>query len=283
MIKKNDIIHLEISDVTGQGSGIARYEGMAVFVPMTAVGDKINARILKVKKNYAFAKIEEITEPSNTRVSQECSCYAKCGGCVFRHISYEEELKIKSRRVYDALTRIGKLSGFEMHDIVGCNSPDRYRNKAMIPVGRGKTGEIQMGFYGSHSHRITGTGECLLQPESFDKAVGLFRQWLEKYNISVYDEEAHSGLVRHLYLRQTRGGDMMICPIINGDTLPHSDELIALLTENLPCVGSVVLNINKEKTNVILGRSCRTLYGSDAITDTLCSLEFDISPQSFYR
>ena len=203
-IKKNDIIPLEITDITGQGSGIGHIDGMAVFVPLTAVGDKINAHILKVKKNYAFAKAESVITSSPMRIEPDCECYSKCGGCVFRHISYDEELKIKQQRVYDALTRIGKLSGFTMNEIKGCDNPDHYRNKSQIPVGRDKNGNVIMGFFGTHSHRIIDCERCMLHPKQFDDIVKVVKEWIAENNVSVYDETTGKGLIRHLYIRQAK-------------------------------------------------------------------------------
>ena len=283
-IKKNDIIELEITEMTGQGSGIGKLDGMAVFVPMTAVGDKISARILKVKKNYAFAKIENIIVSSASRIIPDCDCYSKCGGCVFRHISYEEELKIKKQRVFDALTRIGKVEGFRMNDIVGCEEPNGYRNKSQIPIGRDKDNRVIMGFYGNHSHRIVGNGECRLHPKEFDDIVEIFKKWIDMYNIEVYDEITHRGLLRHLYLRHAgKSGQIMVCPVINGNSIPHKNELIKMLTDYSESVCSIILNINKDKTNVVLGKKCVTIYGTDFITDELCGLKFNISPLSFYQ
>ena len=284
VLKKNDIIPLEISEITGQGSGIGRADGMAVFIPHTAVGDKIEARILKVKKSYAFAKTETLLEPSPIRTEPDCKWSAKCGGCVFRHISYEEELKIKQRRVFDALTRIGGLEDFIPHNIIGCDDPDGYRNKTQLPVGRDKNGDLLMGFYGSHSHRIVGNGDCRLQPDEFNILAKVVREWIEEFNISVYNEELHKGLLRHLYMRKGfSSGEIMVCLVANGDTLPHEKELINRLTSCNKNVKSIVLNINREKTNVILGKECRTIYGSGHITDKLCGLRFNISPLSFYQ
>ena len=284
MLKKNDIIPLVITDITGQGSGIGRVDGMAVFVPMTAVGDEINARILKVKKNYAFGKTESIEKPSDKRISPDCECYSKCGGCVFRHITYEEELSVKQRRVYDAITRIGGIRDFEMHDIVGCDSPDAYRNKTQIPVGRDKNGALLTGFYGNHSHRIVGSGQCRLQPEDFNEIVSIIREFITENGIGVYDEETHSGLLRHIYLRKGfQSGEIMVCLVINGTSFPHAETLVRRLTEYSSNVKSIMLNINRDKTNVVLGRELSVLYGSECITDTLCGLRFNISPLSFYQ
>ena len=275
MIKKNDIVALTIEDITGQGSGIGRIDGMAVFVPLTAIGDIINARILKVKKNYAYAKIENIITPSQSRITPDCGCYTKCGGCVFRHISYEEELKIKHRRVYDAVTRIGKIENFKMNDIVGAKNPNEYRNKSQIPFGYDKDHNIITGFYGTHSHRITGDGTCKLHPAEFDEITAIVKDWAKRYRVSVYDEINHSGLIRHLYLRYAaKNEQIMVCMVINGKKLPYKDELINELTKYSTKIKSIILNVNTEKTNVVLGKKCETLYGSDHITDILCELSF---------
>lgn len=284
MIKKNDIVALTIEDITGQGSGIGRIDGMAVFVPLTAIGDIINARILKVKKNYAYAKIENIITPSQSRITPDCGCYTKCGGCVFRHISYEEELKIKHRRVYDAVTRIGKIENFKMNYIVGAKNPNEYRNKSQIPFGYDKDHNIITGFYGTHSHRITGDGTCKLHPAEFDEITAIVKDWAKRYRVSVYDEINHSGLIRHLYLRYAaKNEQIMVCMVINGKKLPYKDELINELTKYSTKIKSIILNVNTEKMNVVLGKKCETLYGSDHITDILCELSFDISPLSFYQ
>ena len=284
MIKKNDIVALSIEDITAQDSGIGRIDGMAVFVPLTAIGDIINARILKVKKNYAYAKIENIITPSQSRITPDCGCYTKCGGCVFRHISYEEELKIKHRRVYDAVTRIGKIENFKMNYIVGAKNPNEYRNKSQIPFGYDKDHNIITGFYGTHSHRITGDGTCKLHPAEFDEITAIVNDWAKRYRVSVYDEINHSGLIRHLYLRYAaKNEQIMVCMVINGKKLPYKDELINELTKYSTKIKSIILNVNTEKTNVVLGKKCETLYGSDHITDILCELSFDISPLSFYQ
>ncbi len=283
-IKKNDIIELSITEMTGQGSGIGKYEGMAIFVPMTAKGDKILAKVLKVKKNYAFAKIEKILISSEARIEPDCKCYSKCGGCVFRHISYDEELKIKEQRVLDAIKRIGKIDNFHLNSIVGSAQPNGYRNKSQIPIGKDKDGKAVMGFYGNHSHRIIDNSECFLHPKEFDEIAEIFRKWINKYHIEVYDENTHRGIVRHLYLRYAKkNNQIMVCPVINSNDLPYKKELIDLLTDYSNSITSVILNINKDKTNVVLGKKCVTIYGDDHITDELCGLKFNISPLSFYQ
>ena len=283
-MKKNDIIPLEITDMTGQGSGIGHIDGMAVFAPLTAPGDTIEAHILKVKKNCAFAKADSIITPSPMRIEPDCDCYAKCGGCVFRHISYEEELKFKKKRVFDALTRIGKLKDFKMNSIVGCADPNHYRNKSQIPVGRDKNGNVITGFFGNHSHRIIDCAECKLHPTKFDEITSLIKKWITNYNISVYDETTGKGLLRHIYIRHAKSNDqIMVCLVINGNDIPHRKELTESITCNYSNVKSIILNINRERTNVILGKKCVTIFGSDHINDILCGLSFDISPLSFYQ
>ncbi len=283
-LKKNDIIQLEITDISGQGSGIGRYNGMAVFVPLTAVGDIINAHIVKVKKNYAFAIIENIIKPSANRTNIDCNVYTKCGGCVFRHISYDEELKIKQKRVSDALKRIGNISDYKFNDIVGCDFPDNYRNKSQIPIGSDKNGNIIAGFFGNHSHRIIDCDCCRLHPIIFDKIATTVKKWAEQYKISSYNELTHSGILRHIYLRYAKYTDeIMVCIVATSSKIPHSNELVSELTSSFKQIKSIIININREKTNVILGKECNTIYGKDYITDILCGLKFNISPLSFYQ
>lgn len=283
-LRKNDIIELNIDAMSSEGSGIGRtQEGMAVFVPASAVGDKLSVRILKVKKTLAYGKIEEIIEPSPDRIAPNCSASRLCGGCMYSHITYEAELEAKHKRVADAISRIGGIET-KINPIVGADSPCRYRNKAQIPVGLSADGKVAMGFFSRHSHRIVDSTDCMLQPEIFLTAANVLRDFIEEKNISVYDEQTHTGLVRHLYLRYGEATDeLMVCIVLNGDKLSGEEELISRLTDKLPNIKSIIINSNKEKTNVILGKKYRTIYGNDYITDELCGLKFLISPQSFYQ
>ena len=281
-IKKNDRINLKIDACSADGSGIGRHDGMAIFVPATAIGDEITAHILKVKKNYAFAKVESVLEPSPDRIAPQCPVYLKCGGCVFSHMKYEAEKQIKSAHVAECFKRIGGVTP-EFEPIIGAESDCRYRNKAQYPVAR-ENGELKIGFYSPHSHRVVHCPDCLLQPEEFAGILGVFADYIEKYNVSVYDETAHKGLLRHIYIRKgTKSGEIMACAVINGKSLPAEHELAAALTEKESAIRSIIINSNTEKTNVILGKNCRTLWGSDYITDILCGLRFRISPLSFYQ
>lgn len=279
-MKKNDIVELEITDISSEGSGIGKADGMAVFVPLTAVGDIINARILKVKKNYAFAKIENIITRSQHRIDTDCGVFARCGGCTLRHIDYESECEIKQNRVTQTMRRIGKVN-FNSKPIISAQKPDRYRNKALYPVS--ENGEL--GFYSNHSHRSIPCGDCLLHPEIFGIAGKIFADFVKQYNISVYDEETHTGLIRHFYMREgKRTGEIMIGIVINGTDLPQKTELIknlkSVLGENLK---SVFLNINRQKTNVVLGEKNIFIFGKEYIYDILCGVRVRISPHSFYQ
>ncbi len=279
-MKKNDFIELEITAMSSEGSGVGRYEGLAVFVPMTAIGDRIKAKILKVKSNCAFAKVEEIIATSPDRRDIDCTAFTKCGGCVYRHITYEAELCAKQKKVEDAIKRIGGID-MPSRPICGAVSPERYRNKAQYPIADDYT----VGFYANHSHRIIPSGDCRLQPEEFNEISKIFTEWINSKKLSVYNEETGKGLVRHLYIRKAVAtNELMVCIVINGNTLPCSDELVDMLLEKTgESLKAVVLNINKAKTNVILGDKCKNLYGDGYIYDILCGVKVRINPLSFYQ
>ncbi len=281
---KNNIINLEITATSSEGVGIGRFEGVAVFVPNTAVGDVIMCKIVKAQKNLCFGIIEKILTPSKDRVEIDCPYFVKCGGCTYRHISYDSEILLKKNKVKETIERIGGFENVEIDEMISAKNRDRYRNKAQIPIGLDKDGKLIMGFYAKHSHRIIDMQTCLLQKEEMDIAQDIFRQWFCDFGDSVYDEKSHKGVLRHLYLRYGEKTDeLMVCIVINGDSLKHADKLVAMLRDNLPCLAGISLNINKEKTNVVLGKNYRTLYKKDHIEDLLCGLKFEISPASFYQ
>ncbi len=281
---KNETVPLEITGYTAEGSGVGRFHDIAVFVPLAAAGDRLEVKILKVAKNCAYGKIEKITEASKDRIPVDCPQYARCGGCVYRHISYEAELRAKQQRVQDALERIGGLHFAVMKPIIGAEQPDHYRNKAQLPVGAGPNGQISLGFYAARSHRIIDCGECLLQPEEFTAAMNAFKEWERRTRDDVYDESTGRGHLRHLFLRKAEStGEIMVCVVVNGNGVHNEPELADILEKNVPGLKSVVVNSNREKTNVILGKKCRTVRGQDFITDELRGLKFRISPMSFYQ
>lgn len=284
MLKKNDVIHLNITSAAAEGSGVGKTEdGMAVFVPLSAVGDRLEVRILKVKKSYAFGRIERILSPAAARITPDCPHFAQCGGCVWRHISYEEECRVKQQRVQDAVARIGGIDA-PVKPIIASERVLRYRNKAQLPVGTGKNGKPVMGFFAFHSHRIIDCADCALQPACFADVMRITREFLAQTDNDIYDEQTGKGRLRHLYMRLGEvTNELMVCYVVNGNGLKQEDLLVRMLREGLPNLKTVLINSNREKTNVILGRKNRTVYGGGVITDKLCGLTFTISPFSFWQ
>lgn len=278
-MQKNSEFILDITDITAEGSGVGKIDGLAVFVPGTAVGDKVKVHIVKVKKNFCFGKAIEIIEPSKDRIEQDCPVFSKCGGCVFRHISYESELKIKQKRVEETMHRIGGVD-INAQPILSADSM-RYRNKAQYPVENG--GEV--GFYAVHSHRIIPVKDCLLQPKEFGEVARSLKDFMQKFSVSAYNEETGKGVIRHLYIRKaTATNEIMVALIINANKLNNTDYFInslkSLLGESFK---TFVLNINTDKTNVILGKENILLYGDGYITDILRENKIRINPLSFYQ
>lgn len=281
-LSKNDDIKLNIDSLTSEGSGIGRYDGFAVFVRGVVPGDEITAHIIKCSKNYAIAIVKDIIKPSKYRIESDCPVSDKCGGCSFRNVSYDEELKYKRMRVNDALERIGKLD-IEVEEIIGADCTQNYRNKAQYPVSI-CDGELFAGFYAYKSHRIICCDDCKLQPIEFKAGLDAFRIWAEKADITSYDENTGKGLLRHIYFRKGFAtGDIMACAVINSGKLPQSELLVSLLKEKVAGLKSVVININREKSNVILGKESKTIWGDDYISDELLGKKFVISPNSFYQ
>lgn len=281
-LQKNQKIELEIVGTSAEGFGVGRFEGQCVFVPGAAQGDFLSVHIVKVTKKLAYGKIENIIRPSLGRREIDCAVFHQCGGCVYRHIEYAKECEIKHRRVVDALERIGHIFT-PVEPIVGCENPNEYRNKAQYPV-QCEGDAVKVGFYAAHSHRIINCTACSLQPSIFNDIIAVCREWMIQEKISCYDELSGKGLLRHIYLRLAQATDeIMLCLVINGERIPKQDVLVSKLTEFFPQIKSIQLNINKQKTNVILGSKCVTLWGQPYITDVLCGCKFRISPLSFYQ
>lgn len=282
MIKKNDIIPLEITALTNEGSGVGRYEGMAVFVPFTAAGDVISCRVVKVLKSYAYGIIEEIVKPSPDRIQNDCPAFGKCGGCAFRHISYDAELKAKDNFVKDAFSRIGGLSP-EFLPICAGEQPDGYRNKLQMPFSKTENGDIVCGFFSRRSHRVIPVEKCPLQPEIFSEITKEICLIAKRLKISVYNEEKHEGVLRHIYLRKGHySGEICLCLVVKRN-VPQLSVLADEIMEKFPQIKGVVLNINPERTNVILGEKEIVLRGEPVIHDTMCGVPVEISPKSFYQ
>lgn len=284
-LKRNEIIRHEISGISNEGYGVGRFNGMAVFVPMTADGDEIDAKIVKVLKNHAFAIIEKIITPSEHRILNDCGAYRRCGGCSLRHIGYEHELEVKSGWLYENLRRIG---GVDLDKVVLDNpiaSPciERYRNKAQYPVRR-VSGRILTGFFAKRSHELVPIEDCMLQPVFFSDIIQVVVDFMGKNAIEPYDEESGNGLLRHIFIRYAEATDeAMLCLVINAPELPHADKLTALVKYRCPKVKTLVINENRKKTNVILGDKTTTVFGSGYITDILCGVKVRLSAESFYQ
>ena len=281
-MKKNEFIDLTINDVTIEGVGIGKFENFAVFVPSSAIGDQLKVKIIKVNKKYAVGKIESIILSSRDRINIDCVHYPKCGGCVFRHISYDAELKIKRKHVLDCIQRIGGFKNQEIESIIPCEKINFYRNKSQVPV-REENGIIA-GFFSLHSHRVVDCPKCLIHPEIFNEIVEAVKSWVLKYKVSIYSEEKHTGFLSHIYLRHSeKTKEIMLCLVANGDNLPFKNEFTKYILGLFPNISSIILNVNKEKTNVILGQKSILVWGKDYITDVLCGIKFNISPMSFYQ
>ncbi len=260
------------------GMGVARIDGRVVFVHGALRGEKCRVLILKTLKSVAFAKVLEVLEPSSERMESDCPYFPRCGGCTYRHIRYEEELRLKKQRVQDNLSRIGG-SDVTVEEILGAQDTLRYRNKAQYPVSK----EGAVGFYRARTHEVIECEHCLLVRPEADAAAEALRAYMQSCHVAGYDEKTGRGLVRHLYVRSNAAGESLICVLVNGDKLPKEDRLVALLRDACPKCTGIVLGTNTKKGNVILGDRYRTLWGSDRLEDTLCGKTFRLSVPSFYQ
>ena len=260
------------------GMGVARIDGRVVFVHGALRGEKCRVLILKTLKSVAFAKVLEVLEPSSERMESDCPYFPRCGGCTYRHIRYEEELRLKKQRVQDNLSRIGG-SDVTVEEILGAQDTLRYRNKAQYPVS--KDGAV--GFYRARTHEVIECEHCLLVRPEADAAAEALREYMQSCHVAGYDEKTGRGLIRHLYVRSNAAGESLICVLVNGDKLPKEDRLVALLRDACPKCTGIVLGTNTKKGNVILGDRYRTLWGSDRLEDTLCGKTFKLSVPSFYQ
>ena len=260
------------------GMGVARIDGRVVFVHGALRGEKCRVLILKTLKSVAFAKVLEVIEPSSERITPDCPYFPRCGGCTYRHIRYEEELRLKKQRVQDNLSRIGG-SYVTVEEILGARDTLRYRNKAQYPVS--KDGAV--GFYRARTHEVIECEHCLLVKPEADAAAEALREYMQSCRVAGYDEKTGRGLVRHLYIRSNAAGESLVCVLVNGDKLPKEDRLVTLLRDACPKCTGIVLGTNTKKGNVILGDRYRTLWGSDRLEDTLCGKTFRLSVPSFYQ
>lgn len=343
-LKKNDLFEMEIEDLGNEGEGIGRLEGFTFFVKDALPGDVIRARVIKLKKNYGFARLEEIIIPSDDRVEPRCPVARPCGGCQLQHMSYPRQLEYKQQKVRSCLERIAGIQNPVLEPIQGMDEPYYYRNKAQFPVGTGKDGQLAIGFYAGHTHSIIDSTHCYIQARVNEYLTAAVREYLTECQIPVYDEESHRGLVRHILTRVGFStGEIMVCLVINGTRLPKSDQLLKKLQSGIEQYNRITkeelsadselikpanafysevkvtggfaegitegqkaslsegtaegerqqevtfqlqcfcLNINRERTNVILGTEIVPIYGEPYITDYIGEVKYQISPLSFYQ
>jgi 23S rRNA (uracil1939-C5)-methyltransferase len=280
---KNDQLEIKIEDIGAEGEGIGKYEGYTLFVKDTVMGDTALVQVTKTGKSYGYAKLMKLVIPSQYRTEPRCPIAARCGGCQLQHVDYSKQLEYKNNKVLSCLTRIGCFSEVTMEPICGMDEPYYYRNKSQFPVGRDKDGKLIIGFYAGRTHAIIDTEHCYIGAEINVDILKVMRVFFEKYKVQPYDEESHRGLLRHILTRVAfNTGEIMVCLVINGTVLPHKEELISKLTK-LPGIKSICLNVNKERTNVILGDRIITLWGEPYITDLIGEVKYRISPLSFYQ
>ena len=278
MLTKNQVVRAHIEGYSSEGLGIARVDGQVVFVHRAVRGEDCDILIVKVLKNAAYGKVVGAENPSPHRIAPDCPYYGKCGGCDFRHMDYAEELEAKRQRVQDALGRLGG-SAVQVEEILGAPVQERYRNKSLYPVAA----DGAVGFYRARTHEVQTVESCLLQKKTADAAAAALRQYIKTYHVKCYDETAHRGSLRHLFVRTNAGGECLICLFVNGGELPHEPELVQLLRENVPTCTGIVLGVNTRRGNAITAESYRTLWGEDTLADTLCGLKFRLSVPSFYQ
>ena len=281
--RKNDLVTIEISDIGVDGEGIGKADGFTVFVKDAVIGDTVTAKIMKAKKNFGYGRLMEIVKPSPYRVQPECAIARQCGGCQLQALSYEKQLEFKEKKVRGHLERIAGFTEIPMEPIIGMEQPYHYRNKAQFPVGRNKDGKIVTGFYAGRTHSIIENRDCALglpvNKEVLDRVIS----YMEENKVEPYDETTGKGLVRHILVRVGFfTGEVMVCLIINGTELPAEEKLVEALRE-IKGMTSISLNVNKERSNVILGKRLINLWGQKYITDKIGEVSYQISPLSFYQ
>lgn len=283
LLKKNDQVEITIEDIGSEGEGIGRYNGYTLFVKDTVMGDSVLVQVTKTGKTYGYARLMKLIKPSIFRVEPKCPIAARCGGCQLQHVDYKKQLEYKENKVRNCLARIGGFKDIPMETISGMEEPYYYRNKSQFPVGKNKDGSIAIGFYAGRTHSIIDTKHCYIGAKVNEEILNFMRTFIEQYQIEPYDEETNKGLLRHILTRVGyRTGEVMVCLVINGTKLPYKEELIEGLRK-IQGMKSICLNVNKEKTNVILGKKVITLWGESYITDYIGSVRYQISPLSFYQ
>ena len=281
--RKNDLVTLEIEDCGIDGEGIGKADGFTVFVKDAVIGDTVTAKIIKAKKNYGYGRLMEVLKPSPYRVEPKCEFARQCGGCQLQALSYDQQLVFKTNKVKGHLERIGGFTDIPMEPIIGMDELFHYRNKAQFPVGRNKEGKIVTGFYAGRTHNIIENRDCALGVAENKEVLDRVIAHMEKYGIEPYNEATGKGLVRHVLIRYgyfTK--EVMVCLILNGNKIPKEEQLVKSLCE-IPGMTSITINVNKKRSNVILGEEICLLWGQEYITDRIGDISYQISPLSFYQ
>lgn len=286
-MKKNDKITVKIEDIGVNGEGIGKVDGYTLFVKDAILGDTVEAVITKPKKNYAYAKMINIITPSKERVPAKCPVARQCGGCQLQELSYEAQLAFKAKKVAENLVRIGGFTPEKvaqvMQPVCGMDEPFYYRNKAQFPIGTDKNGKVVTGFYAGRTHQIIPNMECALGVPVNQEILQIIVDYMNAYHVPAYDEETKEGLVRHVLIRYGFAtGEIMVCFVVNGDNLPYSEKLVDCLVK-IQGMTSITYSVNRENTNVIMGKDIRVLWGQDFITDYIGDVKYQISPLSFYQ
>lgn len=281
--KLNDIIEVNITGLGSSGEGVGKADGFTVFVHGALPGEKVSVKLFQVKKSYASGRILNILEESPQRVKPQCAFYEKCGGCQLQHLNYEGQLSVKRQQVKDAIERIGHITSCEVLPVLGMENPWHYRNKMQFPAAKTE-GKIQIGCYTALTHNVINIDDCLIQKQANNKIMQVVRQWMQQFNISAYDETTGKGVVRHVMGRVgAKTGEVMAVIVTACYDIPHAGELVTMLKTEVDGLKSIVQNINKKRTNIIMGAKNRVLYGKSTIKDRLGNLKFNISPLSFFQ
>ncbi len=281
--QKNDVLTVKIEDMGHDGEGIGKCEGYTLFVKDTVIGDLAEVKVIKAKKNYGYARLMRLIEPSVHRVEPFCPVARPCGGCQLQMLDYAEQLRFKEKKIAGNLQRIGGMTEIPMEPIVGMENPFRYRNKAQFPIGQDRNGKLITGFYAGRTHQIMENRNCYLGVEQNEEILNRILAWMEENGVPAYNEETGKGLVRHVLIRfgfMTK--EIMVCLVVNGKKLPAEEKLIKSLTE-FEGMTSITLSANRERTNVIMGKEIRCLWGQGYITDYIGNVKYRISPLSFYQ
>lgn len=282
-VEKNQLVTVKIEDMTDKGEGIGKVNGYTLFLKDTVMGDVVEARVMKTKKTYGYARLLRVLEPSPDRREPRCPVAGPCGGCQLQSMTYEAQLRFKERKVREHLIRLGGQENPPVRPTLGMEDPWEYRNKAQFPVGRGRDGQVIAGFYGARSHRIVETERCFLGGPVQQEILEIVKGWMEAFHIAPYEEETGKGLVRHVLIRESETtGQRMVCLVINGKRLPAAEALTERLRQ-VPGMDSISYNINRERTNVILGRELVSLWGPLYIEDMIGENRYRISPLAFYQ